>query len=111
MPVTPIIAPEQFEEVMELSKYRLIIIDFWAPWCDPRKELSSHFETMSNDESLERIGFYKIDIDALPFVAQKCKVSVMPTFKCFRNGVWAGEINGSDRDKLDKFVRAQAQKA
>ena len=49
-------------EVIEASKEKPIIVDFWAPWCEPCKQLTPILENAVKDQR-EKIPLAKIDID------------------------------------------------
>ena len=49
-------------DVIEASKEKPIIVDFWAPWCEPCKQLTPLLENAVKDQR-EKLTLAKIDID------------------------------------------------
>ncbi|HSQ85236.1 MAG TPA: thioredoxin domain-containing protein, partial [Desulfobacterales bacterium] len=53
---------EQFNKIMEISNERLLILEFYADWCPPCKELAPILEKIAKEKS-ETVAIYKIDTD------------------------------------------------
>ncbi len=91
--------------IIEASKTRPILIDFWAKWCQPCLKLKPLLE-----EAAERAGgaflLAKIDIDANPNLAAAFRISSVPTVVVFRNGApvdsHTGLLTPADIDALMK---------
>ena len=49
-------------DIIEASKEKPIIVDFWAPWCEPCKQLTPLLENAVKDQK-EKLTLAKIDID------------------------------------------------
>jgi len=81
----------------------LIVIDFFATWCDPCTQCAPYFEKLST--TYKNAKFYKVDVDSAQDVAQKCKVKAMPTFKFFKNKQEIGEIVGADMDGVESIIK------
>jgi thioredoxin 1 len=64
---------------------KLILVDFWASWCNPCKSLAPMLEDASNDLA-EKITVYKINIDENPISPQKYGVRGIPTIIFFKSG-------------------------
>lgn len=72
-------------EVMEESLRRLVLIDFWAPWCGPCKQLTPILEKVV--ASLRgRVRLAKMDIDKYPQIAEKLGIQSIPAIVAFQNG-------------------------
>jgi putative thioredoxin len=72
-------------EVMEESIRRLVLIDFWAPWCGPCKQLTPILEKVV--ASLRgRVRLAKMDIDKYPQIAEKLGIQSVPAVVAFQGG-------------------------
>ena len=64
---------------------KLIIVDFWAEWCGPCKQIGPILEEIS-DEKNDLINILKINIDENPETPQKYGVRGIPTLMLFKDG-------------------------
>jgi thioredoxin 1 len=78
------ITDENFNEMIKNSD-KLILVDFWATWCNPCKSLAPVLEDASNDLS-EKIVVFKINIDENPDSPQRYGVRGIPTIIFFKSG-------------------------
>ena len=62
-----------------------VIVDFWAEWCGPCKQIGPILEQIS-DEKKDLVKFYKINIDDNPEMPQKYGVRGIPTLMFFNEG-------------------------
>lgn len=62
-----------------LSGNKKTIIDFYANWCGPCKNLSKTFETVSNEEQFDGLSVIKINVDSHQDIARKFNVRSLPT--------------------------------
>lgn len=85
-----------------------VVIDFWAPQCEPCKIISPIFEEFSNSADFELIGFYKVDTDAQEDIAQEVGIVEMPTFISFANGGKIGEYTGDTPEELENLITTSA---
>lgn len=71
-----------------------VLVDFYADWCNPCKMMAPAVEKLA--EELEgRIKVGKCNIDENLMIAQKYRVSSIPTFIVFKNGVPAATFMGA----------------
>ncbi len=72
-------------EVIDASQERPVLLDFWAPWCEPCKQLSPILEKIVG-ESNGALKLARMDIDAHPAVAQQMQVQSIPAVFLFVGG-------------------------
>ncbi|MEP9366454.1 thioredoxin [Xanthobacter sp. VNH20] len=72
-------------DVIEESKRRPVLVDFWAPWCGPCKTLGPIIEK-SVKATKGKVKLVKMNIDDHPAVAGKLGIQSIPTVYAFVNG-------------------------
>ncbi|MFG1420853.1 thioredoxin [Roseixanthobacter liquoris] len=72
-------------DVIEESKRRPVLVDFWAPWCGPCKTLGPIIEK-SVKAAKGKVKLVKMNIDDHPAVAGKLGIKSIPTVYAFVNG-------------------------
>lgn len=96
------------QELLEASKSKLIMIDFWADWCEPCKQLMPVLEKLANEYS-EHLTLAKINVDEQQNIAMQFGVKNLPTVALFRDGQpidgFSGVVPESEiRELLDKHL-------
>jgi len=72
-------------DVVEASKTQPVIVDFWAPWCGPCRQLTPVIERAVNDAK-GAVRLVKINIDENPQIAGQLRVQSIPAVFAFKNG-------------------------
>ena len=77
---------DQFlEEVVEKSKTTPVIVDFWAPWCGPCKQLTPVLEKIINKKN-GKIILAKVNVDENQGIASQLNIQSIPTVYGFVDG-------------------------
>tara|TARA_Y100001936_G_C15997903_1_gene626147 strand:- start:399 stop:1268 length:870 start_codon:yes stop_codon:yes gene_type:complete len=72
------------EQVVEASVNKLIVVDFWAPWCGPCKQLTPVLEKVINN-SQDKVLLVKINIDENQQIASQLRIQSIPTVYAFKD--------------------------
>ena len=72
------------DKVIESSLDKLIIVDFWAPWCGPCKQLTPILENVAK-KSADKITLVKINIDENQQIAAQLRIQSIPTVYAFKD--------------------------
>ena len=77
---------DQFvQEVVEVSKTTPVIVDFWAPWCGPCKQLTPTLENLVNKKG-GKVVLAKINVDENQGIAAQLNIQSIPTVYGFVDG-------------------------
>ena len=67
-----------------LNSSNPVLVDFWAPWCGPCRQIAPVIEQLAGENAGVKIG--KLNVDVAPNAAQSYGVSSIPTLMIFKNG-------------------------
>ena len=72
------------DKVIEASENKLIIVDFWAPWCGPCKQLTPVLEKIIS-KTRDKVTLVKINIDENQQIAAQLRIQSIPTVYAFKD--------------------------
>ena len=91
-------ASDFIANIIEKSSEKLIIADFWAPWCGPCKQLTPVLEKIVNS-SKGKFLLAKINIDENQEIAAQLRIQSIPTVMAFKNKKIVNAFQGALPEK------------
>ena len=83
-----------------------VVVDFWAEWCGPCKQIGPSLEEIS-DEMGDELTVAKINIDDNPMTPSKFGVRGIPTLMIFKEGELAAtKVGALPKSKIVEWIRA-----
>ena len=91
-------------EVIEKSKEKIVIVDFWAPWCGPCKALTPILESQATKKK-EHLEVVKVNVDENQGIASQLRVQSIPAVFAFSDGQPVDGFMGAKTEpEVEKFL-------
>ena len=92
------------DQIIEESENRLVIVDFWAPWCQPCKQLTPLLEKVVS-KNKDKIVLAKVNIDENKQVAAQLRIQSIPAVFAFKNKQIVDAFQGViPENKIIEFI-------
>ena len=98
-------------DVIDASHDAAVVVDFWAPWCGPCKQLGPALEKAVRD-ARGAVRMVKINIDENPELAQQMRIQSIPAVYAFKDGRPVdGFVGALPESQVKQFVSRLATAA
>jgi len=93
------------EDVLDSSG--LVLVDFWAEWCGPCKQIAPTLDSISKSEEFDGLKIAKVNIDENPNTPTKYGVRGIPTLMLFKDGqIAATKVGASPESAIKDWIKS-----
>ena len=100
--VKDIASSADFNKALATAGKKLVVVDFFATWCGPCKQIAPQFAELSGAH--RKVSFLKVDVDKNRDLSSKYEVSSMPTFLFIQNGKVLHKMAGANIDAIKSKI-------
>lgn len=73
---------------------KILVVDFFAPWCRPCSRVAPLYEKLSYRYHYSDVTFVKVNVDVCTDLTFREHISSLPTFKIYKDGSCIGTFTG-----------------
>jgi thioredoxin 1 len=98
------VSDSDFESLV-LKSAEPVVVDFWAEWCGPCRQIAPALEEIAAGTLGGKIKIVKLNVDENPKTAAKYNVMSIPTLMLFKNGEMASrQVGAAPKAKLEQWI-------
>ena len=94
---------DEFQTLLQQAGDKLVIVDFFADWCEPCNNIAPEFERLSEENP--GVVFMYVDVDKCSDIAKAFKVAAMPTFKFIKLNTHYKTIIGANLPAIKRGIK------
>src|SRR6266699_6724869 len=104
-PIKDVTTASFMAEVVDASFEQPVIVDFWAPWCGPCKQLGPVLEKVVRGAN-GAVRMVKLNIDENPEIAQQMRIQSIPAVYAFKDGRPVdGFVGALPESQVKQFIK------
>ena len=95
-----------FLKAVDRKDQKLVLVDFWAPWCGPCLQLTPAIEATKLKWG-DKLEVIKVNVDENYALVAHLGIQAIPDVRIFRNGLQVGDFAGVlPKDEIDGLLRS-----
>lgn len=95
-------SPTEFQELLSADLNRVSVINFWAPWAEPCKQMNEVVKELS--KKYQQTLFLQVEAEEQADIAESFDIEAVPTFIILRGHLLLDRVAGADAAALTKSV-------